>query len=1209
MSGLSLNTQTTIAFKNLLNKSNTDVTKGLGNEAEDIKFNIHSDTIFVNPISATTATAIAAGVAVFVQANLTLDGTSNGHAYFATWPVTPPTGTDPFTALPYAYGSGVLTGISAGQRVKNAISFSYGTAYEVIPYSGPPVIANRIFVNDPRNWVYQYQSGIFFQENIGAAPQIIEVYAYTGQILTDVIGVASSSIPLAGTSPGFPVTGDIEFTDGVKIFLNTSPASYIQFHSGLSPSVPTVEIAGNLLLLGDLSVYGTTTTIHEETVQVEDNNIVMNFGGTHTTANGGGITIQDGISTGVPATFEIDTNGDWYLNGFKLKLSGNLTTTGSFNTTLVQQFTGSITLPAVATTLVGKTGTNVTNNVTLWADADQVTSAAAGYLTFDGSLFKVGPSSLDLIAFGLGTAETLNGVIGINAKNISAGTSAYSVIAASESSTNYVGMFNYNASKSSVYVGTSISLASTGHIASSNATLGGRALVINGLPIYNISGNTSTNYGSRLDAAGLKIDQIQFLHLASALAKLHVKDSTNNGSTNTLLLQDSVGTNMVTVNSAGNVNVGNLAGVGSRLVEADSSGNLFATISGSSLGLWELVGSDIVTSASLLSPAVPNVLPAFNDLQDLGSVSNRWRDLYLGSKIDFSSVLDFAVGNSPFDLIGRFENAGLSMYSQKVIKSQNGNGQINMDYFATPGVVAISSDAGGLSESFLFVHPAQIQLYGKVTYVSATAGQLQMTATSDVVITGNGTNVLGVGDFAADIAVADVQSTSKSNNTGYTPAPVMISSKSATAAVGVNTSVFLGGVGHSMFSSVSRSAIIGGSSNTIQTAVNAVLIGGSGNTIGTGSTNVIVLGGSGFSTGFVSNSIFLADNSIIASTKVIKSTNGGGQIDLDYGGTASLIALTTDNGAAFGAALKLQDGAVILQDSSPSASILINTPDTFIHLDESSQLITISSTTLTGQIDLNVSAMSLSISTIGGTKFTDSRISQQGIEYFADYSATYSARSLVDKGYVTGLIAGMVTGTGTTYTLPLWTDGPSSIIGDSLFFQDSLARGAGVGVSTAAVVKRYKEFVHSSDDAGVVGDAQASEQILQALTFDATVTQMSLDSGGLEYLSIGTGLGDNRVVGFEVFVSAVQTGGVAGTPGDAMIMKFRGGIKFIGGSATQIGSTTQEIVAVDSGASAWTVVVDSDPLAVVGGVRIRVTGEINKNIKWVAKCNLTEVAY
>lgn len=188
-------TQATIAFKNLLNKSNTDVNKGLGNEAESIAFNVHAQTIFADTISGTGATAVAAGIAVQVNAVLTLDVTSNGHAFFASWPVTPPTGTDPTTSNPYAYGAGLLTGITAGDRVRNAISFAFGNDYEAIPYFTSVAPANRIFVNDARNWVYQYNSGAFFQQdNVGPTPAFITIYAYTGKYILDVVGGGSSVV-------------------------------------------------------------------------------------------------------------------------------------------------------------------------------------------------------------------------------------------------------------------------------------------------------------------------------------------------------------------------------------------------------------------------------------------------------------------------------------------------------------------------------------------------------------------------------------------------------------------------------------------------------------------------------------------------------------------------------------------------------------------------------------------------------------------------------------------------------------------------------------------------------------------------------------------------------------------------------------------------------------------------------------------------------
>jgi collagen type VII alpha len=139
--------------------------------------------------------------------------------------------------------------------------------------------------------------------------------------------MSTSNIPLGGTLSGLPVYGDIEMSDGVKLYLNTSPATFIQFNTELSPSVPTIEIAGNVLIDGDLTVTGTTTTINEQTVQILDNNTVMNYGGSHATADGGGITIQDGISTGVDSTLDIDSNGNWFMNGTQVPLgTGTLDT-------------------------------------------------------------------------------------------------------------------------------------------------------------------------------------------------------------------------------------------------------------------------------------------------------------------------------------------------------------------------------------------------------------------------------------------------------------------------------------------------------------------------------------------------------------------------------------------------------------------------------------------------------------------------------------------------------------------------------------------------------------------------------------------------------------------------------------------------------------------------------------------------------------------
>ena len=181
---ISNNNQGMIAFKNLLGKSNTDETKGVNNEAEGIFFNIGSDKVWTSSIDATPGVAISAGVVIRVDAVLTVDSTSNGHAYFATWPSIPPTGTDPTTASAYSYGNGLLMNINSGDRVIDAVSTQYGFLYEAKPYDTTSVI---IPPGDPRDWVYQYNSGVFFQQdNVGSNPLYISIYAYVGDNLSNL---------------------------------------------------------------------------------------------------------------------------------------------------------------------------------------------------------------------------------------------------------------------------------------------------------------------------------------------------------------------------------------------------------------------------------------------------------------------------------------------------------------------------------------------------------------------------------------------------------------------------------------------------------------------------------------------------------------------------------------------------------------------------------------------------------------------------------------------------------------------------------------------------------------------------------------------------------------------------------------------------------------------------------------------------------------
>jgi len=180
---LAFSTQAGIAYKNLLGKSNTDTAKTINNEAEGIFLNVTSDNVWTSSIDQDPDMAVAMSIACHVMADLVYDTTSNGHSYFALWPSTPPSGIDPDTETPFSYGAGVLASISAGDRVKNSIDPKYGYLYEAKPYD-----TNNELIppGDPKNWVYEYNSGIFFQEIVTSdTPLKIYVYVYIGTTLSN----------------------------------------------------------------------------------------------------------------------------------------------------------------------------------------------------------------------------------------------------------------------------------------------------------------------------------------------------------------------------------------------------------------------------------------------------------------------------------------------------------------------------------------------------------------------------------------------------------------------------------------------------------------------------------------------------------------------------------------------------------------------------------------------------------------------------------------------------------------------------------------------------------------------------------------------------------------------------------------------------------------------------------------------------------------
>lgn len=246
--------------------------------------------------------------------------------------------------------------------------------------------------------------------------------------------------------------GDITTTQTTFNLLNTT-ATTINFGGAASTAVNIgvtgglADIKGNAIVRGDLTVIGTTTTTHEESLQVGDEYIDMNFGDTTVAAATGGMVVNylptattttvatGGFTAGVPAGAQPQvittgsatfTAGDIIMisgaanagnNGFcevdshvgtTLKIKG-IGTTGTVEDFSHNQFTTDATVQGTITKVnvsvmrsgtdgVWETGKGATVPITY---SDLSTAAAAGWtdagtnvhLTTSTDSVTVGPNS------------------------------------------------------------------------------------------------------------------------------------------------------------------------------------------------------------------------------------------------------------------------------------------------------------------------------------------------------------------------------------------------------------------------------------------------------------------------------------------------------------------------------------------------------------------------------------------------------------------------------------------------------------------------------------------------------------------------------------------------------------------------------------------------------------------------------------------------
>lgn len=209
-------TKVSSAFKSAYGKVQTDVTKEIGNEAISTGVQVSASTAAGEPMSPNPSRAalydITGGTVEFVRLELVPDPSSNGHAFLARLPAAyessstnPKKGTNGFTNGKYIHET--LGGIQI-------VPTLYGVPYEAKPYAGGTSAKGTgtlIPPGDARDWILNYFSGVFFQENdpaaSPAAPTFLECFIYIGKSIQDVTSETKTALDNLSLSAG--ATGDI----------------------------------------------------------------------------------------------------------------------------------------------------------------------------------------------------------------------------------------------------------------------------------------------------------------------------------------------------------------------------------------------------------------------------------------------------------------------------------------------------------------------------------------------------------------------------------------------------------------------------------------------------------------------------------------------------------------------------------------------------------------------------------------------------------------------------------------------------------------------------------------------------------------------------------------------------------------------------------------------------------------------------------------
>lgn len=167
---------------------------------------------------------------------------------------------------------------------------------------------------------------------------------------------------------------------------------------------------------------------------------------------------------------------------------------------------------------------------------------------------------------------------------------------------------------------------------------------------------------------------------------------------------------------------------------------------------------------------------------------------------------------------------------------------------------------------------------------------------------------------------------------------------------------------------------------------------------------------------------------------------------------------------------------------------------------------------------------------------------------------------------------------------------------------------SGIFCGLSGITNHRGELSHSASTFSVAGSVNQSTSVQRVQTTDNSPTILTFDGNTVSASNESIYILDAQSIYlYNISISAIQSGGSAGTIGDSAWWVIQGAIRRDASNNTTLFGPPVSETDSNSGSLNWQASVLADD--VNDALVISVTGEINKTIRWVASINLVKVTY